>query len=139
MRRFLFDRPTHTPITDLGLLGLRLFAGLALAVFHGTGKFPPPDWFVGAVTGMGLPAPAAFAWVGTVAELAGGLLLAIGLLTRPVAIFVLAHFLMVVTLAHAGDPLPDRELAMFYGMTAFLFALAGPGRYSLDAIVFKRR
>lgn len=87
---------------------------------------------------MGLPVPMLFAWLATIAELGGGLFLALGLLTRPVALFVFVHFVVVVTLAHAGDPLPDRELAMFFGATAFLFVLTGAGRYSLDALLFKR-
>lgn len=137
MRGFLLDRPTHDNATDLGLFFMRLFAGAALAIFHGFGKFPPPEMFVDTVTDMGLPAPTLFAWLATAAELGGGVLLAIGLLTRPVALFVLCHFLIVVTMAHAGDPLMDRELPMFFGVTALLFLLAGPGRYSLDAALFR--
>jgi putative oxidoreductase len=139
MKEFLLDRPGHDHSTDLGLLVLRATAGLSLAFFHGLGKFPPPDWYVGMVAEMGLPATILFAWLGTAAELAGGLLLALGLLTRPAALFVLGHFLIVVTMAHAGDPLADREMAMLFAAIAFLLLFAGPGRYSLDAAIFKRR
>ncbi len=139
MQNFILSRPAHAPPTDLGLLVLRVVAGLALAVLHGAGKFPPPDWFVGAVGQMGLPAPGLFAWLGAIAELGGGILLAIGLLTRPVAIFVFFHFLFVIFMAHAGDPFGDRELAILFAAVVFLFAAAGPGRYSVDAALFRRQ
>jgi uncharacterized membrane protein YphA (DoxX/SURF4 family) len=43
------------------------------------------------------------------------------------------HFVLVVLLAHAGDPVGDRELPLFFLVTALLFLLNGAGRYSLDA------
>jgi putative oxidoreductase len=45
------------------------------------------------------------------------------------------HFLIVVFLAHAGDPFGRRELPLFFFFAAVLFALAGPGRYSVDAML----
>jgi putative oxidoreductase len=87
------------------------------------------------VEGMGMPAPLLFAWLAAAAEFGGGLLIAIGLLTRPASIFVAVHFLIVVFLAHAGDPFGRRELPLFFFFAAVLFALAGPGRYSVDAML----
>lgn len=138
MRTLLLGAPAHDARTDAGLLVLRLFAGLALALLHGIGKVPPSEGFVGMVGGMGMPAPALFAWLAGLAELVGGLLLAIGLLTRPAAIVVAIHFVFVVFLAHAGDAIGDRELGLFFLATAVLFALAGPGRYSVDAALGRR-
>jgi len=135
----LFGSNAHPTPTDIGLLILRLFTGLALALAHGWGKVPPQPGFVGMIGGMGLPAPELFAWLAALAEFAGGLLLAVGLLTRPVAALIVGHFLVVVILAHAGDPFADRELPLFFLVSALLFLLAGAGRYSADAVLSGRR
>jgi putative oxidoreductase len=125
--------------TDIGLLVVRLFAGLALAFAHGIGKVPPSGRFVERVAGMGFPAPELFAWLAATAEFGGGLLLALGLLTRPAALLVAGNFLVVAGLAHAGDPFGDREKPLLFLAIAVLLALAGPGRYSLDAVLARGR
>jgi putative oxidoreductase len=129
----LFGGTVHEQATDLGLLIVRVFSGLALALAHGWGKIPPRPGFIGMIGGMGLPAPELFAWLAALAEFGGGLLLALGLLTRPVSFVLIVHFLVVVFLAHAGDAFGDRELPLFFLVAALLFLLAGPGRYSADA------
>lgn len=118
---------------DTGLLLVRVFAGLSLALAHGLGKLPPAEGFVTGVEEMGFPLPALFAWAAALSEFGGGLLLAIGLLTRPAALSVLITMLVAAFVRNAGAPFGgDRELALLYGSTALLFLLAGAGRYSLD-------
>jgi putative oxidoreductase len=139
--RNLFFGPTTpvSPAADAGLLIIRLFAGLALALAHGWGKIPPAEGFISRIGGMGFPAPELFAWGVVLAEVGGGFLLALGLLTRPAALLVVIHFTIVVLIAHAGDTFDDRELAMFFGVTALMLLLTGPGRYSLDAMIAQGR
>jgi putative oxidoreductase len=134
----LMGRAPNARVTDLGLLVVRVFAGLALALAHGWGKVPPSSRFVEMIGGMGMPAPELFAWLAALAELAGGLLLAAGLLTRPVALVLTVHFAVVVFLAHAGDPFGRLELGAFFLVSAVLFLCAGGGRYSLDALIRPR-
>jgi putative oxidoreductase len=135
IRDMLFGRTVNARATDLGLVVLRVFAGLALALAHGWAKVPPAAGFVTRVEGMGMPAPAALAWLAGLAEVAGGLLLAAGLLTRPTSFVLVIHFLVVVFVAHGGDPFGRRELGMFFLTSAVLFLCAGGGRYSLDALM----
>jgi putative oxidoreductase len=127
-----------SPTGDAGLAALRIGAGLLLIFLHGMGKMPPQEGFVGWIGAMGFPAPALFAWLAGLAEFVGGLLIAIGLLTRPAAVFVFIHFVIVVFVAHAGDAIGDRELAILFGIIALAFALTGPGRYSVDALIASR-
>jgi putative oxidoreductase len=134
-RNLLFSYSTAGPIGDAGLLLLRVFAGVALALAHGINKLPPAEGFVNRIGGFGFPAPELFGWLSGFAEFGGGLLLAAGLITRPVATLIVINMLVAVVFGHAGDPFARRELAMLFGLVAAQFALVGAGRYSLDRLL----
>lgn len=129
---------TDSRAADLGLLLLRVVTGIALAYAHGMGKVPPSARFIARVGEMGLPAPELFAWLAGAAEFGGGILLALGLLTRPAAFLVFGNMVIVTLMAHAGDPFGDREKAVLFGAIALLYVLTGAGRYSLDALIRRR-
>jgi putative oxidoreductase len=139
VRNVLFGGAAMTPTADAGRLVLRVTAGLALAMWHGLGKVPPSARFITHVGDIGLPLPDLFAWLAGFAELGGGLLLALGLLTRPAAFLMVGHFVIVVVMAHAGDAIAVRENALIFGAIAFFYMLAGAGRYSLDGLWTRRR
>lgn len=123
--------PLHV---ELALLVARVFAGLALALGHGLGKMPPAERFVDAVAGLGFPAPALFAWAAALSELAGGLLLAVGLLVRPAALFVATTMAVAAFGAHAADPFARREMSLLFLVLALIFLARGGGRFSLDRL-----
>lgn len=123
---------------DLGFLLLRVVAGLALAFAHGMGKLPPSTRFISGVQEMGFPAPVFFAWAAGISEFFGGVLVALGLLTRPAALFAFFTVLTATVLRHAGDPFGEREKALLFAAVMLLFVLAGAGRYSLDALFTRR-
>ena len=140
MKPWIIDgRAVGTQAVDAGLAALRVVAFLLLVFLHGMGKVPPQEGFVGMVGGLGFPAPETFAWLAAIAEFGGGILLVMGLLTRPAALLVFVHFLIVIFVAHAGDALGDRELPILFAATALLFLLTGPGRYSVDHLIGRRR
>ena len=123
---------------SLSLLSiLRIFTGLSL-LQHGTAKilgFPTVPMFANVSIGslMG---------VGGLIELVGGVLLTIGLFTRPVA-FILSGFTAVAYfMAHAGKGfypiLNGGELAAVYSFVLLYFVFAGAGPWSLDAIRERR-
>ena len=128
-----------TPLADGGLLLFRLFAGLSLALAHGLGKVPPSAGFMAAVSEMGFPLPGAFAWAAGAAELAGGVLLALGLFTRPASFFVGTTMAVAAFIQHGSDPFVDREKALLYLAAALLFLLVGAGRFSIDRLLYKKR
>lgn len=139
MRALLFGGVKGSSrLFDLGVLPLRVFAGVALAIAHGLGKVPPSPQFVDNVGGFGFPVPTVFAWAATAAEVGGGLLLAVGLLTRPSAFLILCTMAVAAFLEHARDPFAAKEKAFLFGHIAFLFLCVGAGRYSLDARFVKR-
>lgn len=124
---------------DLGRALLRLGAGLAIAFGHGIGKMPPASRFIERVGDMGFPAPALFAWLSGMAEFGAGLLLAIGLATRPAALFVTLNMCVVFFIAHGGDSFGQRERPFLFLVIFLFFALAGAGRYSVDHFIQGRR
>ena len=107
--------------------------GSALALSHGLGKLEAPAQFILALTKRGFPLPGVFGWAALLSEFAGGgILLALGLLTRPAAGFVLITLTVAAFDIHSGDPFAKRELALAYAVVALTLLIAGPGRFSLD-------
>jgi len=125
--------------TDFGLLIVRGAAGLSLAIGHGFGKIPVSEKFIGIVDGMGFPLPFVFAWAAALTEAVGGILLALGLLTRPVAFLVLMVMTVAFFVTHSVDPFPVKEKALLYGIVAVLFILSGSGRFGIDNYLLKKK
>ncbi|MEM8875023.1 MAG: DoxX family protein [Planctomycetota bacterium] len=139
-----------TLLGDVGLAILRVGTGLLIAA-HGLPKIPPSEGFIGMVEGLGFPAPALAAWGAGITELVGGVLLALGLLTRPVALALVGNMAVAAFLAHADDPLllkPTRidgagyytagkEFALLYLLPFVAFALLGAGKTGVDMFIRK--
>lgn len=122
---------------NAGLVLLRLFAGTAMAIGHGLSKIPPPDEVITGIGGLGFPLPHLFAWLAGLAELVGGMLLAVGLFTRPAAFFILVTMFVAAFVAHGPDSFEVKELALLYMFIAIAFLLKGSGDWSLDAFLRK--
>ena len=77
--------------------------------------------------------------VGGWIELAGGLLIAIGLLTRPAAFLASGMMAVAYFMAHASGslfPIVNRgELAVVYTWLFLFIFFYGPGRWSVDAMI----
>lgn len=128
-----------SPRVSAGLLFVRVYAGLAL-MQHGQGKIANPlHWMDGAA----VHPPGFLQFLAAVSEYLGGLALALGVLT-PVAAFGIACTMAYAIWVHVakGDPFVGRggsfEPALGYFVTALLLVLAGPGGYSLDAMIARR-
>jgi len=127
---------------DAGLALLRVVAGLMMALGHGIPKVPSHERFVGMVSALGFPLPTALTWMAGISELAGRLLLAPGLLTRPWSLLIAVTMTVAAFMAHAGDPFfspggPSQETAVLYLTVAFTFLIIGGGRFSIDRL-FRR-
>ena len=88
-------------------------------------------------TKLGLPA--SFALLAGLIEFFGGLMLAAGLMTRPVAALVVGLMFTAVIQVHLGAGFfwtgGGFEYPLFWGIVALAFVLRGGGRYSLDGLI----
>lgn len=124
---------------DAGAAALRIWLG-AMGIVHGNGKvLGDMEKFAGGVAKMGFPAPETFAWAAGLSEFAGGAMLILGLGTKPAALLMAATMLVAGFIRHADDPFKQKELALTYLVLSMVVALLGPGRYSLDALLTRRR
>lgn len=113
------------------LLGVLRIVAAILFIEHGTQKlfgFPPTD----------RPMPELFTlmWFAGVLEVFGGLLLLIGLFTRPVAFVLSGQMAFAYWMAHApSSPYPalnGGDAAILFCFLFLYLAAAGPGSYSVD-------
>jgi putative oxidoreductase len=125
----------------LGLLLLRLVAGAAFLV-HGSGKIQSPFAWMPPEA----PTPGILQALAAVAEFFGGGLGWIAGFLTPIASLGVLATMTVAILYHVGQghPFvgaggPSFELALLYWVIALLMILLGPGRFSLDAQLFRRR
>lgn len=134
--------PIHR-FANLAPMFLRLGIGLVF-VIHGWSKLTNgPAGFAGMLTGLGVVAPGVVAWLVTIAELVGGALLLVGLLTRLATIPLIATMIGAIALVKAdlgviaptGAPMPGAELdiALLAGLLALL--AFGPGPVSVDRAI----
>lgn len=132
LRNLFVGGQTPAFLSDLALTVLRVATGLGMALAHGLGKVPPTERFIGGVESMGFPVPVLFAWMAGLAELVGGILLALGLLTRPAALSIAGTMVVAYFIRHGSDPFAQKELAFLYLVLSATFVVLGSGRFGLD-------
>ena len=130
---------------DWGRFFLRVVVGMGIMT-HGYPKlFGVNDegirrmvTFTQGVTDMGLPYPTYLAWAAALSEFAGGAMLALGLGTRFAAFMISATMIVAMYRSRAGG-WDGIEKAALYLAPCVYFVLNGPGKQSLDAVLFKRK
>jgi putative oxidoreductase len=96
---------------------------------NGATEFPDPLHLGSRVT-MGLM---------VFTELGCATFVVFGLFTRLLAIPVAIGFTVAVFIHHWPDPFGWKELPSLYWASFVAIAILGPGKYSLDYILFKRK
>ena len=136
---------------------LRLMAG-SVFLWEGILKFVYTNQGVGRFTKLGFPFPQATANLVGLLEIVGGILLITGFLTRPIAIPFVIEMLVAmlstkIALYMGNSPLPLppvppqiglwavlHEIRSEYAqlMTTMFLLVAGPGRWSIDALLIRQ-
>ncbi|GAA4318044.1 DoxX family protein [Flaviaesturariibacter amylovorans] len=139
LRAFLFGQSLPDDRTlNIGWLLFRFYLGLSLAIGAGLPKIRDgfsPDWFVRMVDGMGFdfPSPVFWAALASWGEFLGGICIAFGILTRPMALQLAFQF-FIISFIWYGEPEP--LVGMYYQQLFFwcflLVLFAGGGRFSVD-------
>ena len=155
----IFTWITHPPTSSpRSILFLRLMAG-GVFFWEGLLKFAYANQGIGRFTKLGMPFPHFTATFVGGLEIVGGVLLLSGLLTRFIAIpFVMEMIVAILStkislyLGTSPLPLPPapptvgfwavlHEIRSEYAqiLTSAFLLINGPGRWSLDALLFRRR
>lgn len=153
--RWLLNPPSNAPTATVLI---RLMAG-SVFLWEGVLKFVYANQGVGRFTKLGFPFPQATATSDGVLEIVGGLLLIAGLLTRPVSVLFIIEMVVAMLstkiplyLGTSPLPLPPvppqigfwavlHEIRSEYAqlLTTSFLLIAGPGRWSLDALLASRK
>src|SRR5438132_8997803 len=153
--RWLFHPPVDGPAS---IALLRAMAG-GVFLWEVILKFVYANQGVGRFTKLGFPAPHFTATADAWLEIVGGILLITGLLTRLIAIPFIIEMLVAILstkiplyLGTSPLPLPPvppqigfwavlHEIRSEYAqlMTSIFLLIAGPGRWSLDAFLARKR
>ncbi|MEK3704584.1 DoxX family protein [Paenibacillus sp. FSL R7-0198] len=130
---------------DVGLLLIRLVIGLSFMA-HGAQKLF--GWFGGyGIKGtggwfesMGMKPGALVALLAGLAELGGGLLLALGLLTPVGGILIALTMVIAIVKVHGANGYWSTQNGFEYNLAILVIgvalALTGGGQYALDALIF---
>lgn len=137
---------TNPVATDLGLLVVRVAIGGCFMV-HAFGKLGlvgsgNMEGFAAWLADLGVPFAAVQARIAMVSELVGGAALAVGLLTRPACLLLIATMVVAGAVGHRGagylitnDP-PGAEYTINLALVCGLLLLTGAGAFSFDALIF---
>ena len=140
MRMF---NPTTPRQLDAGLTILRAVTG-TIFVAHGAQKIfvYGLDGVAGGFAQMGVPFASVMGPLVGFVELFGGLALIAGLLTRLAGVGLTAVMFGAMVIVHlpAGFFLPNGyEFVLMLAASATTLAITGAGRYSVDALLARRR
>lgn len=124
----------YAGLDDFAETLLRVVAGLAL-VTHGAGKIVDPFGAAGMVEGLGFYPGAFWSLLLSCTEFFGGILIAIGFLTRPASLAATIVLLVTVWFhwVTMSQGYSGAEKSILWAAIFFFFLIRGGNRHSVDA------
>jgi putative oxidoreductase len=136
---YLNTTNSNTVFKDIILLVVRVFIGFAM-LSHG---FPKLQMLLDGgkieffdFLGMG---PTVSLVLTVFAEFACSILLILGLFTRVALGFLIFTMIIAAFVVHGADPFEKREMSLIYLSVYFLLIAFGPGKFSVDHMIEKRK
>lgn len=135
-----FTSTKYNPaITNIVLLVVRIFIGFAM-ISHG---YPKLEKLMSGeevqffnFLGMG----ARFSMILAVfAEFVCSIFVILGLFTRWAVLFLMITMAVAGLVVHGADAFSDREMSLLYLANYIMIFAFGPGKYSVDGMISKRR
>jgi putative oxidoreductase len=138
MNYFTSAKP-NASIVDIVLLAIRIFAGFAM-LSHGFPKlqqlYSGEEIQFFNFLGLGEQFSLILA---VFAEFVCSIFLILGLFTRPALVFLIIAMTVAGLIVHSADPFEKREMSLLYLSIYLLLFAFGPGKYSIDYMISKRR
>ncbi|UPQ76502.1 DoxX family protein [Chryseobacterium nepalense] len=136
---YLNTTNSNTVFKDIILLVVRVFIGFAM-LSHG---FPKLQMLLDGgkieffdFLGMG---PTVSLVLTVFAEFACSILLILGLFTRVALGFLIFTMIIAAFVVHGADPFEKREMSLIYLSLYLLLIAFGPGKFSVDHMIEKRK
>ncbi|WP_312174181.1 DoxX family protein [Chryseobacterium sp.] len=136
---YLNTTNSNTVFKDIILLVVRVFIGFAM-LSHG---FPKLQMLLDGgkieffdFLGMGLTVSLVLT---VFAEFACSILLILGLFTRVALGFLIFTMIIAAFVVHGADPFEKREMSLIYLSVYLLLIAFGPGKFSVDHMIEKRK
>jgi uncharacterized membrane protein YphA (DoxX/SURF4 family) len=145
LKKFLFGTSLQSnKMTHIVWLLFRIHIGLSMAIHAGFPKMMngvAPEWFVKQVNDLGFTfiSPTFWATMASWGEFLGGILIAIGLLTRFAALQLAFQFFVISFLWYdAPEPVTGMYFQQLYMWCYILVSVVGGGNYALDTLLMKK-
>ncbi len=124
-------------LCNWGLLILRVTAGLLLAFGHGWGKLTNfSSYSVEFADPFGVGPTISLALT-VFAEFFCAIAVALGIFARIATLPLIILFLTIMLIIHGDDPWAKQEFGLLYLIPFLVILFTGPGKYSLDNMIFK--
>jgi putative oxidoreductase len=120
----------------VGIMLVRVMAGIYI-FRYGRELFNIHD-LLDFLTKFGWPLPVFSGYAAKIIELCGGVLLGLGLFTRVTSMLLMIVMLGVLFTMNRGHIFNGEHPMLFFLIFA-LFCFGGPGKYSLDYLLFDRK
>lgn len=126
-------------IADIVLLVVRIFIGFAM-ISHGFPKLMQltSGEEVQFFNFLGLGERFSLI-LAVIAEFVGSIFIILGLFSRPAVFLLIITMSVAGLIVHSSDPFPKREASLIYLSVYLMLFAFGPGRYSIDSMLEKRR